>query len=103
MHITLSPVRSDATLTLVRTGDSLTVNGEDFDFSGIPEGATLPQDAVSGEWLASDIERREGVLHLTVILPHGPAGSAATTFPGPITVTEDGPIALPFDPEEDAE
>ena len=39
MQITLTPQRRDDTLTLTRSGDVLTINGEAFDFAAIPEGA----------------------------------------------------------------
>ena len=94
MHITLSPSRCDTPLTLSKAGDTLTINGEAFDLSGIPEGATLPRDAVACEWLASDIERIGGVLHLTLIFPHGANAPHEARFPEPIDAT-DGPIALP--------
>jgi hypothetical protein len=42
MHITLTPMRHDATLTLHRAGEVLTINGDPLDLSVIPEGATLP-------------------------------------------------------------
>ena len=71
MHITLIPQRRDDRLSLSKSGDLLTVNGEDFELSGIPDGAILPREAVACEWLASDIERIDGVLHLSLILPHG--------------------------------
>lgn len=95
MKISLSPVRLDKELTLSRNGDVLEINGEAFDFSGIPEGASLPPGAVSCDWLASDIERINGVLHLTLILPHGANAPQETTYPAPLEVTEDGPIELP--------
>jgi hypothetical protein len=95
MLITLSPVRQGAALTLHRKGDILTINGEAFDLSGIPEGATLPCAAVACDWLASDIERAGGVLRLTLILPHGAAAPHETLFPATITLTEDGPVTLP--------
>lgn len=95
MKITLSPVRSDKDLTLSRKGNVLEVNGEAFDLSGIPDGATLPRGAVACDWLASDIERIGGVLHLTLILPHGPNASDETTFPAPLDVFEDGLVTLP--------
>lgn len=95
MHITLTPVRRAAPLSLSRTGDVLTINGQDYDLSGIPEGATLPRDAVACDLLASDIERTGGVLHLTLMLPHGPDAPEATRFPAPITLSTDGPVALP--------
>ena len=71
MQVILSPIRAETPLTLHRAGDVLTVNGEVFDFSGIPEGATLPREAVSGDWLASDITRQGGSLQMTMLLPHG--------------------------------
>ncbi|HEX9857223.1 MAG TPA: hypothetical protein VGA75_02635 [Paracoccaceae bacterium] len=103
MRISFTPMRQDTPLTLARRGDVLVVNGVDYDFSGIPEGATLPRDAVAGGWLASDIERVAGVLHLTLILPHGPRAPEATRFPQPVTLTTDGPVALPPYDAEDAE
>ena len=95
MQITLTPQRRDDTLTLTRSGDVLTINGEAFDFTAIPEGGTLPRDAVACDWLAGDVTRAGGVLHLTLILPHGADAPLETRFPAPITLTGDGPVALP--------
>ena len=103
MHITLIPQRRDDRLSLSKSGDLLTVNGEDFELSGIPDGAILPREAVACEWLASDIERIDGVLHLSLILPHGAQAPAEALFPGPITIAADGAIPLPAGslPEEE--
>jgi len=95
MHITLTPMRHDTPLMLERHGDSLTVNGTALDFSPLPEGATLPRDAVECEWLASDITRSGGVLHLTLILPHGANAPEETRFPKALVLTTDGPVELP--------
>lgn len=104
MKITFTPVRRDDTLSLAKSGDVLSINGEAFDLSGIPEGATLPREAVACDLLASDIERQGGELRLTLILPHGANAPQDTLFPQPITVTADGPIAVPaFEIEEIAE
>lgn len=97
MHITLSPIRMDETLTASRAGDVLTLNGEAFDFGPLPEGATLPAAAIASEWIAGDVSRIDGVVRLTLRLPHGPNPSRAAAFPEPIRVTEDGPIPLPTD------
>lgn len=97
MHITLSPVRMDESLTASREGDVLILNGEYFDFSPLTEGATLPAEAIDSEWIAGPVSRIDGVLHLTLRLPHGPNPSQAEAFPEPIHVTEDGPIQLPTD------
>lgn len=99
MHITLSPVRMDEPLTVSRTGDTLTPNGETFDFSALPEGGTLPAEAIVSDWIVGPVSRVNGELHLTLRLPHGANPSRAVAFPEPLTVLEDGPIPLPFDPE----
>ncbi|MGP3699904.1 hypothetical protein [Rhodobacter sp. NSM] len=95
MHIAFSPQRREERLSLARSGDILILNGEELDLSGIPDGATLPRDAVGSAWLASDIERIDGVLQFTLILPHGPDAGAATLFPEPIHAEIDGPISVP--------
>ncbi|WP_313489193.1 hypothetical protein [Stutzerimonas nitrititolerans] len=98
MKITLSPQRLDETLTATLAGDVLTLNGEAFDFTQLPEGATLPAEAIASDWIVGDVARINGELHLTLRLPHGPNPSRAVAFPEPILVTQDGPIPLPFDP-----
>ena len=97
MNITLSPQRRDDTLTLSRAGDVLTINGDDLDMSGVPEGATLPASAVASDWVTGPISRTSGVLSLTIRMPIGPGASEALCFPAPITVTDDGPVDLPTD------
>jgi hypothetical protein len=99
MHIKLSPVRLDETISVSLVGDIITINDQDFDFTQLPEGATLPADAIGSDHFAGPVERIDCELHLTLRLPHGPNPSQAVAFPEPITVTKDGPITLPFDPE----
>ena len=94
MKITPSPRRLDTLLNLERAGDVLTINGETVDFTDLPEGATLPRDAVDCFWLASDVTRIDGALHLTLRLPHGPNAPHETRFPAPIIDPPDGPVAL---------
>lgn len=95
MKLDFSPMRSMTPLRLERTGDTLIINDESYDFSGLPEGATLPCDAVNCAFLVSDVERQEGQILLTLILPHGAQAPAETLFPSPLVLTEDGPVALP--------
>lgn len=94
MKISFTPMRRDDRLELIKQGEVLTINGEAFDFSEVPEGATLPRAAVVCDWLISDVERIGGQITLTLILPHGARAPAETLFPDPVTVT-DGPVALP--------
>jgi|SRR6056297_958887 len=96
MQIILSPMRRDRRLSLEKAGDVLVINGEAFDFSGIPNGATLPREAIDSDWIADDVARdAQGVLTVPVRVPHGANAPQETLFPAPITITQDGPIALP--------
>ena len=97
MRISFSPQRRDDALKALKTGDILTINGAAFDLSGIPDGATLPAEATGSEWFAGPIERIEGVLHVTLLLPAGPSPEPWQAFPESITVTEDGTIDVPCD------
>lgn len=101
MIISFQPQRRDDTLALNKAGDALTINGDIIDLSIIPDGATLPAGAIDNEWIVGPIERIDGVLHLTVLLPHGLNPSRAVAFPEPIVINEDGPVAVPHDPQEE--
>lgn len=101
MQISFSPQRRDDAIIASKAGDILTINGESFDFSSIPDGATIPD--VPCEFITGPVERISGEIHLTLILPHGRNPSQAVAFPEPITATEDGPIAIPQEvPDVDA-
>jgi hypothetical protein len=95
MHIIFSSTRRDTPLELNRSGDALTINGEVFDFSPLPDGATLPAEAIEGDWFAGPVERVGSVLHVALILPHGANAPEKTLFPAPLTLTGDGPVSLP--------
>jgi hypothetical protein len=95
MIINLSPIRSDVELSIFKSGDRLIINGEVFDFSVIPDDATLPATAVSGGYFTGDINRAGGVLSLTMIAPHGANPSNAAAFPSPLINPADGVLELP--------
>lgn len=101
MKINFTPQRRDDSLELAKTGDTLTINGELLDLSVIPEGATLPDAHEAHPLLVGSISRDNGEIELTFILPHGPNPSPAVAFPEPVVVSEDGPVAVPFDAPED--
>lgn len=100
MHIKLNPQRRDDQISVIKSGDTLTINGEEFDLSVIPEGATLPADAISSEYFSGPVERINGVLHLTLTLPHGPNPQQHVAFPEEIVDPPDGEIEFPNDIEE---
>lgn len=95
MQIKFNPQRRDDVLTAVKQGDALIVNGELFDFSALPDGATLPTEAIASEFFSGPVERIGGEIHVTLTLPHGANPSHAVAFPLPIAVTDDGPVELP--------
>ena len=95
MKITLSPQRRDDTLTVIKQGDTLTINGTAYDFSQLPDGGTLPADAVNCEYVINSVDRVNGELELTLLLPHGANASEAARFPEPIINPADGELELP--------
>lgn len=99
MNIILTPQRRDDALEVLKIGEVFTINGEAFDFSVLPDGATIPAGEVPCEWIVGPVERIAGELQLTFILPHGPNPSQAVAFPVPIVGPPDGVIAFPADPE----
>lgn len=101
MLIHFTPQRRDDSLTLEKTGDTLTINGDALDLSVIPEGATLPDAHEIHPLMVGSITRENGEIELTFILPHGPNPSQAVAFPESVTVAVDGPIAVPFDEPAD--
>lgn len=103
MIINLSPQRREDALIVSKVSDVLTINSHAFDFSALPDGATIPAGEVPCEWIVGSIERVAGELHLTLILPHGPKPSQAVAFPQPIINPPDGVIALPADPAQIAD
>ena len=95
MKINLSPQRRDDTLTVTKQGDTLTINGTAYNFSQLPDGATLPAEAVDCEYIIGSVERINGELELTLLLPHGANTSQAARFPQPIIDPADGALELP--------
>ena len=96
MHINLSPKRKDyPTLVVTKNGDTLSINGATFDFAPLPDGATLPAEAINCEFISGPVERIDGVLHITLLLPHGADASESARFPAPIINPPDGELELP--------
>lgn len=96
MHLKLSPVRSDDQLVLHRQGDVLTMNDKVYDFTPLPEGGTLPRLAVNCPWLASDVTRENGMLHMTLILPYAGQPLPDVLDPAAIIDPPEGVVTLPF-------
>ncbi len=101
MILKLSPIRSDASLQVFRQGDTIKINGVSLNLERLLEGATLPAGAISCAWIGSAAERIDGVLALTIRMPHGAEASEQSRFPVDIVNPPDGRVHLPtdFDPK----
>ena len=108
MDIVFSPLRSDDSLSLHVSGDTVTFNGISFNFSQIAEGEILPASAVGCNMLKGNVTRSGGALQLEILLPYSPAGDVngdgeitdmdvpeAIRFPAPLSISENGPISAP--------
>lgn len=95
MIIKLSPQRRDDTLEVSRAGGVLTINGEDFDFSQMAAGDTLPAAAIKSPWFAGQVDNVGGELELTLILPLPINYSPEQAFPAPLENVADGPVVFP--------
>ncbi|MGV1943518.1 hypothetical protein ACQZ5D_23825 [Agrobacterium sp. 22-211-1] len=103
MIISLSPQRRDDLLSVTKAGEILSINGESFDFSSLPDGATIPAETIPCELISGPVERVDGELHITIILPHGPNPPHDILFPAPIVNPPDGRVVLPKEENDDVE
>jgi|TARA_R100000081_G_C4760325_1_gene139476 hypothetical protein len=99
MKLSFTPTRMNNQYEASVSGDALTIDGEVLDFGPLPDGATLPKDDVDCPWLASDVERIDGEICLTLMLPHGANAPEETRFPEMVTVAEGEVVLPPYDVE----
>lgn len=97
MKISLSPWRSDTmpALSVSKAGDTLTINGELFDFSRLADGDTLPLDAITSQWFDGSVNRVASEIELTLRLTLPANFSPAQAFPVPLLNVRDGDVVLP--------
>jgi hypothetical protein len=94
MKITFSPCRMDAVLAASIDGDTITLNGQAVDLSGVAEGAAVDAETLGCDWITGQVSRADGVLCVTLILPHGADAPQEALFPEPVEAG-DGPVAVP--------
>ncbi|WP_047302040.1 hypothetical protein [Pseudomonas fluorescens] len=95
MRIELSPVDGLPTVSYVKRGESVLVNGEEFDFSKVGEGDTLAVSAIQSTWFSGPVERSNGELTVALFLPLPSNFSPEQAFPVPLENVPDGPVQLP--------
>jgi len=103
MKLSFTPARMNNQYEASVSGDVLTIDGEARDFGPLPDGATLPKDDVDCPWLASDVERIDGEICLTLMLPHGANAPEETCFPEMVTIAEGEVVLPPYDVEPEPE
>lgn len=95
MRIQFCPVRSDAQLTLEKTGEVLLVNGRPLDLGAATPKRPLARDSLGCDWLLSDVTRAGRTLNLVLALPQG----AGAVYDDPaalvLKLDRDGPVRLP--------
>ncbi|WP_213941181.1 hypothetical protein [Pseudomonas sp. dw_612] len=95
MDILLSPYRGDESFVVEKLGNTLTINGELFDFSRMVEGDTLPQQAITSQWFAEPLNFVGGKLVVTLRFPNPVNFSQEQAFPVPMLDVPDGPVVFP--------
>ena len=103
MIINLSPVRMDDSLVVEKDGEALRLNGSLFDFAALPDGATLPDDAIGSPWICHPVERVDGNLIVTLLMPHGADAGERSRFPVALVNPADGRLLLPTDADPQPE
>lgn len=103
MKLILFPQRRDDELSLSLQGEILTISGDMLDLSSVPEGATVPMEAIDSPFIIAPIERINGELHVSLLLPQSTPFGVFDEIgnkrpPYNLTVDRDGDIALPVEP-----
>jgi len=80
IKLNFSPVRADEKTQASIDGTVLTVNGEAFDLSDIPDGATVNHPVIQ------NATRNGDDYELTITLTHGANAPHGTRFPEPVEV-----------------
>ena len=95
MIIQLSPQINGKNLVVSKKGDSLTINGESFNFTPLSEGSILPASAVDSDFITGTLTRQNGQLMITILMPILADAGEEARFPAPIVNPPDGYIKFP--------
>lgn len=95
MKITLKPQVCESRPSYEKDGDALIIGGDRFDFSPLPDGAILPEEAINSRWFPEDIKRVDGELQVTLIVPFSPWQRDVLGERLVIENPADGPLQLP--------
>jgi hypothetical protein len=96
-RIALSPiVTPDATaLTLLASGKTLVICGQELDLTAMEDGDRLPAAAVGSDFVNDAIAQENGVISITLLFPIRYGAPYEARFPSVIDVDQDGIVTLP--------
>lgn len=94
-RINLTPQLRSDDLTLEAYGNKIKINGDELDFSTLPEGATVLAEDIEHPFVIGDVSMIGGNVHMSIILPHVHDAPEARRFPTPLVITGNGAIELP--------
>jgi len=82
-------------LTVQKQGRVLFVNGEQFDFSPMLEGSTLPVRAIDSDWFIGDVSCETGVISVQLRYPIPSNFSPEQATPQDLLNVPDGEVMFP--------
>lgn len=97
IKINLSPVRGESKTTISWESPLLTYNGQEFDLSELPDGATAEDHPI-----LQKVSRVGNDYEITVTLNHGRDAPFATRFPEPVILENFGIVEYIFDESEES-
>ena len=95
MIIKFSPQIGAGQCSLSKQGETITVDGETFDFSGIAEGDYMDIDDIGCPFIVNHVRRIDGQVIVKVRFGIGQNASANQTFPEDLIDPPDGAILFP--------
>lgn len=90
--INLSPQVREDSISVSVSGSSITINGQTFDLSPLPDGARLPREAFATDFIVSDVVRNGDTIELALLFPIPHDATEEQRFPQPIYVNESGQV-----------
>lgn len=101
MKITFVPQRRDDKLLLEKNEtDCLCINGEWFNFEPLGEGETVLWQNIPCDWIASDVTRIDGEIHLALIFPCGVDPILLDGRISTLSIAGKGVIVLPTETQD---
>lgn len=95
MRISLSPQRADRSLTAVRQGNTLVLDGQSYDLMALTESGPVTGADVEPASLALVTARRDGAdIHVVLCVPVGPDFDQSETPLEDLIDPPDGPLLI---------